>query len=60
MSAFFALLFCAATAIFVAGLYNEAALIAKAARQDLGMDVPIIGGDGGSGAGRGRPGGLHT
>ncbi len=35
-----------ASAIFVAGLYNEAALIAKAARQDLGMDVPIIGGDG--------------
>jgi len=35
-----------AEAIFVAGLYNEAALIAKAARQDLGMNVPIIGGDG--------------
>ena len=35
-----------AGAIFVAGLYNEAALIAKSARQDHQMDVPIIGGDG--------------
>ena len=35
-----------AGAIFVAGLYNEAALIAKAARNDLQMNVPIIGGDG--------------
>ena len=35
-----------ADAIFIAGLYNEAALIAKAARQDLGLDVPIFGGDG--------------
>ncbi len=33
-------------AIFVAGLSNEAALIVKAARNDLQMDVPIIGGDG--------------
>lgn len=35
-----------ADAIFVAGLYNEAALIAKSARQDHQMTVPIIGGDG--------------
>jgi branched-chain amino acid transport system substrate-binding protein len=35
-----------AQAIFVAGLYNEAALIAKSARQDHKMTVPIIGGDG--------------
>jgi len=35
-----------AKAIFVAGLYNDAALIAKSARQDHNMDVPIIGGDG--------------
>ena len=35
-----------AEAIFVAGLYNDAALIAKAAKLDLGMNVPIIGGDG--------------
>ncbi len=33
-------------AIFVAGLYNEAALIAKAARQDLGMNAFVMGGDG--------------
>jgi branched-chain amino acid transport system substrate-binding protein len=33
-------------AIFVAGLYNEAALITKAARGDLNMTIPILGGDG--------------
>ncbi len=32
--------------IFVAGLYNDAALITKAARNDLNMDIPILGGDG--------------
>lgn len=32
--------------IFVAGLYNEGALIAKTARTDLGMDVTFLGGDG--------------
>jgi len=32
--------------IFVSGLYNEAALIAKAARQDLGLEAPILAGDG--------------
>jgi branched-chain amino acid transport system substrate-binding protein len=36
-----------AEAIFIAGLYNEAALITRAAREDLQMrDVTIIGGDG--------------
>ncbi len=35
-----------ADGIFIAGLYNEAALITKAARQDLQLDVPIMGGDG--------------
>ncbi len=35
------------TAIFVAGLYNEGALIAKTAREDLGMkDLLFLGGDG--------------
>jgi branched-chain amino acid transport system substrate-binding protein len=32
--------------IFVAGLYNEAALICKSARIDLGMDVVFLGSDG--------------
>ncbi|RMG14292.1 MAG: branched-chain amino acid ABC transporter substrate-binding protein [Planctomycetota bacterium] len=32
--------------IVICGLYNEAALIAKAARGDLGMQAPILGGDG--------------
>lgn len=32
--------------IFVSGLYNEAALITKTARKDLGMDVPVLAGDG--------------
>ncbi|MHC4390883.1 MAG: ABC transporter substrate-binding protein [Planctomycetota bacterium] len=32
--------------IFVSGLYNEAALITKAARQDLNLNVPVLAGDG--------------
>jgi len=32
--------------VFVSGLYNEAALIIKTARQDLGMNVVFMGGDG--------------
>jgi branched-chain amino acid transport system substrate-binding protein len=35
-----------AEAIFIAGLYGEAALIAKAAREDFGITVPLLGGDG--------------
>ena len=31
--------------LFISGLYNEAGLITKAARDDLGMTVPIIGSD---------------
>ncbi|MHC4780948.1 MAG: ABC transporter substrate-binding protein [Planctomycetota bacterium] len=33
-------------AIFVAGLYNEGALLCKAARTDLGLDLVFLGGDG--------------
>jgi len=33
-------------AIFISGLYNEAALITKAAKIDLGMTVTILGADG--------------
>lgn len=32
--------------IFISGLYNEAALITKSARQDVGLTVPILAGDG--------------
>ena len=32
--------------IFLSGLYNDAALITKAARQDVGLDVPVLAGDG--------------
>ncbi len=32
--------------VFVAGLYNEAALICKSAKTDLGMNVVFFGGDG--------------
>ncbi len=32
--------------VFVAGLYNEAALICKSAKTDLGMNVTFFGGDG--------------
>lgn len=35
-----------AQAMFVAGLYNEASLAAKAAKDDLNWDVTLIGGDG--------------
>ena len=35
-----------ADSIFIAGLYDAAALITKAVRQDMGMDIPIFGGDG--------------
>ncbi len=35
-----------AEGIFMAGLYNEAALIVKAARQDLQLTIPLFGGDG--------------
>ena len=32
--------------VFISGLYNEAALIAKALRNDLQLDIPILAGDG--------------
>jgi branched-chain amino acid transport system substrate-binding protein len=32
--------------VFISGLYNEAALIIKTAKNDLGMSVPFFGGDG--------------
>lgn len=32
--------------VFISGLYNEPAMITKALRQDLNMNVPILGGDG--------------
>lgn len=35
-----------ADVIIVSGLYNEAALITKAARQDVGLTLPILAGDG--------------
>lgn len=35
-----------ADGVFISGLYNEAALIIKTARNDLGMSVPFFGGDG--------------
>jgi branched-chain amino acid transport system substrate-binding protein len=35
-----------ADAIFISGLYNEAALITKVARTELGLEVPILAGDG--------------
>lgn len=35
-----------ADVVFVSGLYNEAALIAKALRNDLGLQMPIVAGDG--------------
>ncbi|RME75265.1 MAG: branched-chain amino acid ABC transporter substrate-binding protein [Planctomycetota bacterium] len=33
-------------ALFISGLYNEAALITKVAREELGLTVPILAGDG--------------
>jgi branched-chain amino acid transport system substrate-binding protein len=35
-----------ADVIILSGLYNEAALITKAARQDVGLKMPILAGDG--------------
>lgn len=35
-----------ADGVFISGLFAEAALIIKTARNDLGMDVPFFGGDG--------------
>lgn len=35
-----------AEGVFISGLFNEAALIIKTAKDDLGMDVPFFGGDG--------------
>ena len=35
-----------ADGVFISGLYNEAALIIKTAKNDLGMTVPFFGGDG--------------
>ncbi|MDP7035431.1 MAG: ABC transporter substrate-binding protein [Planctomycetota bacterium] len=35
-----------AGAVFISGLFNEAALISKALRNDLKMDVPVLAGDG--------------
>ncbi len=32
--------------VFISGLYNEAALIVKTAKNDLGLDLPFFGGDG--------------
>ncbi len=32
--------------VFISGLFNEAALIVKTAKNDLGLDVPFFGGDG--------------